>query len=444
MNIMRFVFSNLLLYFALGACFKFTDAQGSTEPDAHITSPFTNVTTVGQMLRSATVGQMLRSATVGGMLSSESSIAEIVNAVTELVTEPVPDHPETPTDHQMSTMPKEPTTVNHVPLSTQSEFAPQITTTAEEEQTTMITTIAPMWIVPTEVAEQITSHAPSTLQYVTSVGFTSELTSPTEHHTDEITTAAVPVATDSTALDPTSIMSQPPAGRTVPLPDLGETSTTTSTATLASSSESEVTSEERLNSTFDDESVSTQYTSVATIVIVEDSTAPFHPNWLLIIIVCVIIICALCVGMILLVQRRKKKASQTFGPVYLNGQSKRSKKKKGAGDDAWAGPVNMEEGLECDPEVQDGLLPDDGKKDGDEMVLSTFAALDEGDMSNGGVGGEGTKEAKKWEQQEPLLYIDEDADENKAGKTLAENKTQKGDEKSELNGGETFCLTTAV
>lgn len=434
---MRFVFSNLLLYFALGACFKFTDAQGSTEPDAHITSPFMNVNTVGQMLSSSTVG---------GMLSSESTIAEIVNAVTELVTEPVPDHPVTTPDHQMSTMPEEPTTVNHVPLSTQTEFAPEITTPAEEEQTTVITTIAPMWIVPATVAEQITSDAPSTLQYVTTVGFTSELTSPTEHPTDEITTAAVPVATDSTALDPTSITSQPPAGRTLPLPDLGETSTTTSTATLASSSESEVTSEGRLDS-FDDESVSTQFTSVPTGVNVEDSTAPFHPNWLLIIIVCVIIICALCVGMILLVQRRKKKASQTFGPVYLNGQSKRSKKKKGAGDDAWAGPVNMEEGLECDPEVQDGLLPDDGKKDGDEMVLSTFAALDEGDMSNGGVGGEGTKEAKKWEQQEPLLYIDEDADENKAGKTLAEDKTQKGDEKSEekeLNGGETFCLTTAV
>ncbi|XP_048061722.1 hyphal wall protein 1 [Megalobrama amblycephala] len=430
MNIMRFVFSNLLLYFALGACFKFTDAQVTTEPDAHITSPFTNVNTVGQMLSSATVG---------GMLSSESTIAGIV---TELVTEPGLAHPKTTPDHQMSTMPEEPTTVNHVPLSTQTEFAPEITTPAEVEQTTMITTNAPMWIVPTTVAEQITTDAPSTHQDVTTVGFTSELTIPTEHPTDEITTAAVQVATDSTALDPTSITSQPPAGWTAPLPDLGETSTITSTATLTSSSESEVTSEGRLDLRFDDESVSTQFTTVPG-VIFEGSTGPIETKWILIIIVCVIIICALCVGMILLVQRRKKKASQTFGPVFVNGQSKRPKKKKGAGDDAWAGPVNMEEGLECDPEVQDGLLPDDGKKDGDEMVLSTFAALDEGDMSNGGVGGEGTKEAKKWEQQEPLLYIDEDAD----GKTLAENKTQEGDEKSkekELNGGETFCLTTAV
>lgn len=432
---MRFVFSNLLLYLALGACFKFTEAQESTEADAHITSPFTNINTVGEMLSSATVGEML---------SSES----ILNTVTDLMTEPALHHPETTPDFQMSTMPEEPTTVNHVPPSTQTEFAPEITTPAEAEQTTTITTTAAMWIVPTAVAEQITSDAPSTLQYVTTVGFTSELTSPTENPTDEITIAAVPVATDSTAIDPTSITSQPPAGWTVPLSDLMETSTITSTATLTSPSElSEVSPEGRLNSPSDDETVSTEFTALTTGVFVEESTAPFQTNWLLIIIVCVIIIFVLCVGMILFVQRRKKKASQTFGPVYVNGQSKRSKKKKGAGDDAWAGPVNMEEGLECDPEVQDGLLPDGGKQDGDDMVLSTFAALDEGDMSNGGVGGEGTKEAKKWEQQEPLLYIDEDVDENKAGKTLAENKTQKGDGKSEekeLNGGETFCLTTAV
>lgn len=433
---MRFVFSNLLLYLALGACFKFTDAQVSTEPDAHITSPLPNINTVGEMLSSATVGEML---------SSESTIAGIVNTVTELMTEPGLDHPETTTDSPVSTMLQEPTTVYHVPLSTATEqttaeFALEITTLAKREQTTMISTIAPTYV-ETAVAEQITSDAPSTLQYVTTVGFSSELTSPTEHPTDEITTAAVPMATDSTALDPTSITSQPPAGLAVTPSDLVETSTITSTATPASSSEvTEVIPKGNLVSTPAEES--TIFTAVNTSVYATEKT-----NWLLIIIVCVVIICALCVGMILFVLRRKKKASQTFGPMYVNGQSKRSKKKKGAGDDAWAGPVNMEEGLECDPEVQDGLLPDDGKQDGDDMVLSTFAALDEGDMPNGGVGGEGTKEAKKWEEKEPLLYIDEDVDENKEGKTVAENKTQKGDDKSEekeLNGGETFCLTTAV
>ncbi len=74
-------------------------------------------------------------------------------------------------------------------------------------------------------------------------------------------------------------------------------------------------------------------------------------------------------------------------------------------------------GVECDAEVQEGLLPNNGKQDGDDMVLSTFAALDAGDVSNGGVGGDGTKEAKKWEEQEPLIYIDEDVNEDKTGKT---------------------------
>lgn len=409
---MRLVFSNLLLYLALGACFKFTDAQVTTVTDAHI--------------------------------SSDSTIAEIVNTVPELTTESDLGHPETTPDQQMSTMLEDPT----VPLSdeteqTTAEFTPEITTLAE----LTISSNVPA-IVETTVSEQINSDAPSTRQYETTVGFTSELTSPTELPTVEITTAAAEMATDSTALNPTFITFQQPADWAVSPTKLVLTSTITSTATLASPSElSQVTPEGQSESTFDDEPVSTPFTSVIVSGNVKESVHPSQKHLLLIALVCVFIICVLCVVMILFVKRRKKNTSQTFSPMNMNGQSKRSKKKKGTEDDAWAGPVNMEEGLECDAEAEDGLLPDDGKQDGDDMVLSTFAVLDEGDMSNGGVGGEGTTEAKKWEEQEPLLYIDEDVNENKAGKTQAENKTQKGDDKSEekdLNGGETFCLTTAV
>ncbi|XP_067272889.1 uncharacterized protein si:ch73-248e21.7 [Pseudorasbora parva] len=437
MNIMRLVFSNFLLYLALGACFKFTDAQESTAVYADISNTVPNHNTGGEMS------------------TYESTIAGFVNTVTELQTKPDLYKTETTDVYQMITMLEGPTVVNPVSLNTEAKetteetTAREITTHAQMEQTTMITTNLPV-NVQTAVVEQITSEAPSTRQYEMTVGFTSsELTIPTEHPTDEITTAVSSMATDSTeAFNPTYVTSQPPADWNASPSDPVETSAVTSTATLKLYSRlPEITSEGHSYSMFDDESVSTHVTSVTTGVIITESIFPIETNWLLIIIVCVTIICVLCIGMVLFVQRRKKNASRTFGPMYVNGQSKRSKKKKGADDDAWAGPVNLEAGAECDAEAQEGLLPDDGKQDGDDMVLSTFATLDEGDMANGGVGGVGTKEAKKWEDKEPMPYIDEDVDEKKAGKKLEENKIQKENDKSEkkeLNGGETFCLTTAV
>ncbi|XP_077068950.1 uncharacterized protein LOC143721911 [Siphateles boraxobius] len=433
---MRLVFSNLLLYLALGACLKFTDAQVSTETD--IT---TNTNIVGEMFSS-------ESSTAGhGHFTTSGPLLDITTD-TELQTKPDLSHAEPTIVSQLSTMLEKTSAVNTMPLNTETE----LTTADQIKQATMITTNVPpnvIEVTETEVTEQITSDAPSTRQYEMTDGFTSsELTSPNEHPTDEITTADT-MSTDSTeALNPTSTPFQQPADWTASPSKPMETSTITFTATLTSSSQlSQIIPEGHSHSTFDDESVSTQLTSVTTGGYVKHIILPMQTNWLLIIVVCVTVICVLCVAMILFIQRRKKNASRTFGPTYVNGQSKRSKKKKGAEDDAWAGPVNLEAGVECDAEVQEGLLPDDGKKDGDDMMLSTFAALDEGDMSNGAVGGEGTKEAEKWEKQEPLLYIDEDVGENKAGETLAENKTQKGDDKSEekeLQGGETFCLTTAV
>lgn len=428
---------NLLLFLALGPCFKSTDAQETTtETDENFTLLLPN------------------NYTVESTLSSEIPSATPENTVTLAQTEADLHNPETTLVSEISTMLEETTgeSTSPTPLSieieqTSPESVPE-TTTVQTEQTT-VNTPTVLVNVETTVIEQITSDAPTTSQYETTAGFTSpESTSPTERPTDEISTAAVAMTTDSAeALNPTSILTTPPADWTESpaiMFDPVDTSTETSTATSPTS-----TSITLLPQNTDDyPSVSTDFTTETTGVIIEGSIlSSKSSNWLLIIIVFVAIIFLLCVGMILFAQRRKKIASRNFGPMYINGQSKRSKKKKGAEDDAWAGPVNLAAGAECDPELQEGLMPNNGKQDGDDMVLSTFAALEAGDVSNGGVGGDGTKEAKKWEEQEPLLYIDEDANEDKTGKTLEESEKQKGDEKSEekeMNGGETFCLTTAV
>lgn len=438
---MRLVLSNLLLFLALGPCFKSTDAQETTkETDENITTfPIPN------------------NNTVESTLSSEITSATPENTVTLLQTEADPHNPETTLVNEINTMAEEPTGESRPtpPLSieieqTSPESVPE-TTSVQTEQTTVTTPTVPI-IVETTVIEQITSDAPSTSKYETTAGFTSpESTSPTERPTDEITRATVAKTTDSAeALHPTSILTTPadwtesPSIMSDPVDTSTETSTTTSTTSTTQLPQNAA---DYPNMRSEEESISTHFTTTKPAVIIEENTNPFKTNWLLMIIVFVAIIFVLCVGMILFAQRRKKIASRNFGPMYMNGQSKRSKKKKGAEDDAWAGPVNLEQGVECDAEVQEGLLPSNGKQVEDDIVLGTFAALDAGDVSNGGVGRDGTKEATKWEEQEPLLYIDEDVNEDKTGKTLEESEKQKGDEKSEkkeMNGGETFCLTTAV
>ncbi|XP_066498308.1 leukosialin [Hoplias malabaricus] len=173
-------------------------------------------------------------------------------------------------------------------------------------------------------------------------------------------------------------------------------------------------------------------------------------NWLIILVIAAVVIVIVTIPcVVVFVKRRKKRGTQRFGTGYMNGR--RSKKKKGE-DDAWAGPVNLDEKGMCeDPE--DGGQGDDKKADGTDEVLSTFAALD----GNPGVGRPGSMEAQKWEEQEPLLYIDEDKkgevkekpkeEAEKAKETEQKDKDNK--EKTEatepsVNGGEAFCLTTAV
>ncbi|XP_043089677.1 zonadhesin [Puntigrus tetrazona] len=426
---MKLILGNLLLYLALGPCFKSTDAQETTtetETDENITITLQNKNIVEPTLSS-----------------------EILSATSENTATLQTDlhNTETTAINKINTMSEEttggstPPSITEVEL-TSLESVPE-TTPGQTEPITVSTYLLPVNVETTV----ITLGAPSTIQHETTVSFTSpEPTSPTEGPTDEITAADAMTTESTEALHPTSILTTPPADETEstsiismsdPVDTITESSTTSTSTTLFP---------ENTANYPESESVSTLFTTTPTMIIGE-STMPFKNNWLLIIIVFVAIIFSLCVGAILFAQRRKKNTARNFSPMYMNGQSKRSKKKKGMEDDAWAGPVNLEAGLECDGEVQEGFLPNNGKPDGDDMVLSTFVALDAGEESNGGVGGDGTKEAKKWEEQEPLLYIDEDVNEGKPETTPEESEGQKGKEKSEekgMNGGETFCLTTAV
>ncbi|XP_051570534.1 mucin-5AC-like isoform X1 [Myxocyprinus asiaticus] len=457
---MRLTFSNLLLSLALGLCFMFIYAQEQNETD-------TNATTT-----------LLNKENVDTTLSPEDTIeVKPENIVTELPTTPDPDHTVSTLDHQMTTIHEEKSTVEaSTPLITDTEQTTTQSTprsvsegiTAQGQQTT--TALEPMEANATTVPVKtekggtapITSeYLPSTGRYETTVGFTtSELSSATKHR-DDLTTAMVALTPASMALSSTPTTLQPPAEGTEPPPimsspeDTTFLTITTKTSTKISTSKFSRDIPDLHHLQLEDDSVSTHLTPATTGGNVKHSILPTQINWLLILIVCVILLCVVLVTLLIFVQRRKKIASRKFGPGYMNGQSKRSKKKKGAEDDAWAGPVNLEAGdkVECDGVVQGGLLSDEGREDGDDLVLSTFAALESGDTPNGGVGGEGTKEVKKWEEQEPLLYIDENVEEDNKEKAVAEKQKQKGDENNgklavreikELNGGEAFCLTTAV
>lgn len=170
-----------------------------------------------------------------------------------------------------------------------------------------------------------------------------------------------------------------------------------------------------------------------------------------------------CIG--LLMKRRKQKQESGLGHCGVNGRKKR---KKGE-EDAWAGPVLMDgaergEGNQYDVDEEDN--DDGGPADGMQPMLSTFVPSEDEEKA---VGANGTKEVKKWEAQSPLLYIDEDVEdevdeENPAnqkpappskekqstGRPLAEESEaqKKGEAMAEtggaLNGAVAFCQTTAV
>lgn len=167
-------------------------------------------------------------------------------------------------------------------------------------------------------------------------------------------------------------------------------------------------------------------------------------NWLIIAIIALVVFCilmTLCVGAVV-IKRRNRKGKQNF--AHTNGQ--RSKKKKGAEDDVWAGPVKLG-AKDCEGSEDSDVEGEEKTTDKTDVTgLSTFVTLEQ----NGGVGRPGSPEVEKWEEQEPLLYIDEQEKEkrNEAGKSEdadAKDGTGETDVKeAEPNGGEAFCLTTAV
>uniref|UniRef100_A0A4W5P579 Si:ch73-248e21.7 n=1 Tax=Hucho hucho TaxID=62062 RepID=A0A4W5P579_9TELE len=152
-----------------------------------------------------------------------------------------------------------------------------------------------------------------------------------------------------------------------------------------------------------------------------------QPSLLWVIIVA-LLIGVIFVGMVycvcLVIRRKRQSRTEYFVSIFRNGKS--SKWKKGAEEDAWAGPVKLGGGnREEDEGGEEGGSPEDNKREGagTDVVLSTFIANEtEGERGgpDGGVGVAGSKEAEKWEEKEPLLYI------------------------VEGNGGAAFCLTTAV
>ncbi|XP_029582916.1 uncharacterized protein si:ch73-248e21.7 [Salmo trutta] len=206
--------------------------------------------------------------------------------------------------------------------------------------------------------------------------------------------------------------------------------------------------------------------------------SPLSLFWVIIVGLLVWVICLGMVYCIYLGVRRKRQCrTEYFGSSVRNGKS--SKRKKGAEDDAWAGPVKLGGGDREEGEGgEEGGSPEDNKGEGagTDVVLSTFIANEtEGERGgpDGAVGVAGSKEVEKWEEKEPLLYIDEGVEEglekmtppslsksnsekkigggNREGESEKEMERGEGNgkkenesERGEQNGGASFCLTTAV
>eukprot|EP00063_Salmo_salar_P049205 XP_014024040.1 PREDICTED: mucin-2-like [Salmo salar] len=143
-----------------------------------------------------------------------------------------------------------------------------------------------------------------------------------------------------------------------------------------------------------------------------------QPSLLWVIIVALLIVVIFAGGfycVCLVIRRKRQSHTEYFVSSFRNGKS--SKRKKGAEEDAWAGPVKLGRGDgEEDEGGEEGGSPEDNKREGagTDMVLSTFIANEtEGERGgpDGGVGVAGSKEAEKWEEKEPLLYIDEGVEE---------------------------------
>jgi len=184
-----------------------------------------------------------------------------------------------------------------------------------------------------------------------------------------------------------------------------------------------------------------------------------------------------CLGMGAKRWRRRKRV------LHLRTHSYSYRNNKGKEGDAWAGPVTMAAGVaaaaareECEGEANGGGAEEEEKRKsggGDEVLLSTFGVERTGRPSpegRGGVGRLGSTEASRWEEESPLLYIDEgqgeagtklDANnlegggggevgkggggEKVTGELEEKEKDQNGDkEREQMNGGSAFSYITSV
>lgn len=441
--------SALLLSLALGPHVKLLHAQETeASPDYVVSTESTEVS--------------------GNARNSEDSNLD----VTEQPTEDATFAPETVESTDPITVPNSSTiSSKDMPTEPQTTSSKELPTTTEPPVTTVITTT-----MRTTIMMTTTMMEPSTAMARESADLesTSELLKDTTAAHNVITTVyAVPPTIQTSALTTvhestkasettsTLIMTTEEIKQTTPSTTEITDIITTQPPTVPSSDPSDITNEDTEEST----TITSVIVSISSKAIIpgigmggtgsKNTEHESGPSWLLYIIIAVAIICvvsAFCV--IIFVRRKKKSRSQRFGSGYMNGRNQRSKKKKGE-EDAWAGPVNLEGGDKAECESPEELgQGGDKHPDGTDLTLSTFVASE----ANGGVGRPGSMEAQKWEEQEPLLYIDEDA------KSEAKEKQNEGVEKEKevgqkeeedakgktemkevkQNEGEAFCLTTAV
>ncbi|XP_062388186.1 mucin-2 [Sardina pilchardus] len=410
------------------------------------------------------------------------------------ITAMIPTEPQTELASAVITTEAEPltTTESNTPEYTISDpqTAPELLTTVLDELVTTTTTEEPTTVTLLQTIPETTSIPEKTTQTTTQIPITIQMTSPGPA-TPPATSQIIPETTQTTRLDPTS--TTPP---TVPTT---EQSTSTSSSAPHESTSAETTSTAPTPTTLPPlfipvipiSSKPHPETSSSTTTGVTDSSGTSDSSgtpggpiilggsssaddsgsssnksmWLGVIVAGLVAALASIACIALVVRRRRQKQGRGFGDAAVNGRSQRSQRRKGkkkGEEDAWAGPVLMGGADECDGNGYNGDAEEDnnngGPADGTEPMFGTFAPGE--DEEKNAVGAEGTKEAKKWQEQSPLLYIDEDAEEEEeeeldgipanqqASSRDAQSVEKKGEAGAEtggaLDGAVAFCQTTAV
>ncbi|KAL4658329.1 Tetraspanin-4-like [Arapaima gigas] len=109
--------------------------------------------------------------------------------------------------------------------------------------------------------------------------------------------------------------------------------------------------------------------------------------------------------MVWFVRHRRKSRKETLGSTLRNGGNRKSKKLNGKEDNAWAGPVTIGGEKDGDEGADGGVIGECDMKEDDQVVLKTFTPREEAQVK--GVGADGSKEAQKWAEAAPLLFIDD-------------------------------------